>query len=452
MPLVNIAGNDFAIEVDGPAAAPVLLLSNSLSSDLSMWDEQMPSWSRHFRVVRYDARGHGRTPAPPGPYTIEQLGRDALGVLDHLGIARAHFCGLSMGGMVGMWLLTHAPERIGRAVLSNTSPHMGPVELWNGRIALAREGGMEATVEATVKRWFPASFHEQSPAAIDRMRAMIRRTSVAGYVGCCEAIRDMDQRESIRAIRNPVLVIIGAKDPATTPEAGRAIHAAIPGASVTVLDAAHISNVEQPAAYTRAVEEFLLAATPAGIQPPRFTQLALEQLDASQQSLGEQIMKVSSVGIGGPYNILLRSPVLGQRMFDLLHYLRWNTSLPLALNEFAILIVGRQWRSQVEWLAHGPIALKAGLPAHVVADLKANRRPAPMQPAEAAVYDFVTELIGERKVSDATFERARSLLGEQQVVDLTAVTGTYTTIAMLLEMAHQGVPPGREPPFGADQR
>jgi 3-oxoadipate enol-lactonase len=162
-----------------------------------------------------------------------------------------------MGGMVGMWLLTHAPERIDRAVLANTSAHMGPRELWNGRIRVAQEGGMEATVEPTVKRWFPAAFHASAPAAIDRMRAMIRRTSVVGYVGCCEAIRDMDQRESIRAIRRPTLVVIGAYDPATTPEAGRAIHAAIPGAAITVLEAAHISNVEQPEAFTQVVERFL---------------------------------------------------------------------------------------------------------------------------------------------------------------------------------------------------
>lgn len=256
MPVLRIQGEDFAFRVDGPAAAPALLLSNSLSSDMAMWDEQVPHWAKHFRVVRYDQRGHGETPAPPGPYTMDQLGRDAVAVLDHLEIRQAHFCGLSMGGMVGMWLLTHAPERIGRAVLSNTSAHMGPVDLWNGRIALAREGGMEATVEATVQRWFPASFHEAAPAAIERMRDMIRRTSVAGYIGCCEAIHDMDQRDTIRAIRNPVLVIIGAKDPATTPEAGRAIHAAIPGAKLAVLDAAHISNVERPEAFTRTVEDF----------------------------------------------------------------------------------------------------------------------------------------------------------------------------------------------------
>lgn len=261
MPIVDIQGNSFAVRCDGPDTAPALLLSNSLSSDLSMWDEQVPHWAKRFRIIRYDQRGHGQTAAPPGAYSMDQLGRDALAVLDHFSIPRAHFCGLSMGGMVGLWLLTHAPERIGRAVLSNTSAYMGPADLWNGRIALAREGGMEATVEPTVKRWFPASFHSAAPAAIERMRDMIRRTSLAGYVGCCEAIRDMDQRESIRAIRNPVLVIIGAKDPATTPEAGRAIHAAIPGAALAVLDAAHISNVEQPDAYMSTVQTFLLEQT-----------------------------------------------------------------------------------------------------------------------------------------------------------------------------------------------
>ena len=158
-------------------------------------------------------------------------------------------------------------------------------------------------------------------------------------------------------------------------------------------------------------------------------------------------MKISRVGLGGPYNTLLRSPVLGQRMFDLLHYLRWNSSVPLRLNEFAILITGRLWRSQVEWFAHVPIALKAGLSPEIIADLKVNKRPANMKPDEAVVYDFVMELSTKHKVSDETFNRAKELLGEQQVVDLTAVTGTYVTLAMLMEMAEQSVPPGEEPPF-----
>jgi len=167
-----------------------------------------------------------------------------------------------------------------------------------------------------------------------------------------------------------------------------------------------------------------------------------------QRPLGEAIMKISSVGIAGPYNPMLRSPVFGQRMFDLLDYLRWHSSLPLRLNEFAILITGRLWRSQVEWYAHGPLALKAGLPPTIIADLRANKRPAGMQPDEAAVYDFVMELSTKHAVSDETFARAKTLLTEQQVVDLTAVTGTYVTIAMLLAMAEEGVPPGQEAPFG----
>jgi 4-carboxymuconolactone decarboxylase len=180
---------------------------------------------------------------------------------------------------------------------------------------------------------------------------------------------------------------------------------------------------------------------------PRFPQLSTEQLTDAQKPLGEEIMKVSSVGLGGPYNPLLRSPVLGQRMLDLLHYLRWETSVPLKLNEFAILIIGRQWRSQVEWYAHAPLAIKAGLSPDIVAELKANKRPANMPPEEAAVYDFVTELTTKHAVSDETFTRAKELLGEQQVVDLTAVAGTYIAVAMQLAMAEQSVPVGKEEPF-----
>ena len=184
------------------------------------------------------------------------------------------------------------------------------------------------------------------------------------------------------------------------------------------------------------------------IQEPRFPQVALADLHEYQRPLAEQIMKVSSIGLQGPYNPLMRSPVLGQRIYDLLYYLRWHSSLPLHLNEMAILIIGRQWRSQVEWFAHAPIALKAGLPESLVADLKARKRPADMQPEEAAVFDFVTELSTNHKVSDATFACAKAVFNEQQIVDLTATAGTYVTIAMLLAMAEQQVPEGKAPPFG----
>jgi 4-carboxymuconolactone decarboxylase len=186
---------------------------------------------------------------------------------------------------------------------------------------------------------------------------------------------------------------------------------------------------------------------PATAKEPRFPQLTMDQLDEKQKPLGEQIMKVSSLGIGGPYNSMLRSPVLGQLLFDLFYYLRWQTSVPTRLNEFAILIIGRQWRSQVEWYAHAPIAAKAGLSADIIAELKAGKRPANMAVDEAVVYDFVTELTTTQKVSDETYARAKKVFSDQQIVDLTAVAGNYVMVAMMLAMAEQTVPPDKEPPF-----
>jgi len=186
---------------------------------------------------------------------------------------------------------------------------------------------------------------------------------------------------------------------------------------------------------------------PATGKEPRFPQLTMDQLDEKQKPLGEQIMKVSSVGLGGPYNPMIRSPVLGQRLYDLFYYLRWQTSVPTRLNEFAILIIGRQWRSQVEWYAHAPIAAKAGLSADIIAELKAGKRPSRMAEDEAVVYDFVTELTTTRKVSDETYARAKKVFNDQQIVDLTAVAGNYVMVAMLLAMAEQTVPPGKEEPF-----
>jgi len=183
----------------------------------------------------------------------------------------------------------------------------------------------------------------------------------------------------------------------------------------------------------------------------RFPQLVMERLSGEQKPLAEQIMKISSVGIGGPYNVLLRSPVMARRMYDLLDYLRWHTSVPARLNEFAILIQARLWRSQVEWFAHYPLALKAGLRDSVAADLKANRRPRAMQSDESAVYDFCMELATRHEVSDEVFQRARALFSEQQLADLIVLSGTYATVAMVLSAAQQGVPPGKEPPFSAGE-
>lgn len=190
-----------------------------------------------------------------------------------------------------------------------------------------------------------------------------------------------------------------------------------------------------------------MMAVPATSKEPRFPQLTMDQLDEKQKPLGEQIMKVSSVGLGGPYNPMIRSPVLGQRLYDLFYYLRWQTSVPTRLNEFAILIIGRQWRSQVEWFAHAPLAAKAGLSADVIAELKQGKRPSKMAEDEALVYDFVTELTTTKKVSDETYARAKKVFNDQQIVDLTAVAGNYVMVAMMLAMAEETVPPGKEAPF-----
>ena len=195
-----------------------------------------------------------------------------------------------------------------------------------------------------------------------------------------------------------------------------------------------------------------MLAGPAISKQPRFPQLTMDQLDEKQKPLGEQIMKVSSVGLGGPYNPMIRSPVLGQRLFDLFYYLRWQTSVPTRLNEFAILIIARQWRSQVEWFAHAPLAAKAGLSSDIIAELKEGKRPSRMAEDEALTYDFVTELTTTQKVSDETFARAKKVFNDQQIVDLTAVAGNYVMVAMILAMAEETVPPGKEPPFKVGEK
>lgn len=185
---------------------------------------------------------------------------------------------------------------------------------------------------------------------------------------------------------------------------------------------------------------------------PRFPQLTMDELNEQQKLLGEQIMKVSSVGLGGPYNPMIRSPVLGQRLYDLFYYLRWQTSVSTRLNEFAILIIGRQWRSQIEWFVHAPLAANAGLSAKVIAELKAGNRPSKMAEDEAVVYDFVTELTTTRKVSDETYARAKKIFHDQQIVDLTAVVGNYVMVAMLLAMAEETVPSDKEEPFKVGEK
>lgn len=235
---------------------PVLVFSNSLGTNLSMWDPQMKQLSRSFRVLRYDTRGQGQSSAPAAEYRIEQLGQDVLHLLDALKVDRVHFCGLSMGGMIGMWLGVHAPERLHSLVLCNTAARIGTVDGWNSRIETVRKGGMKAIAGTVIQLWFTPEFRRASSQIVARAQEMLEKASPVGYAGCCAAIRDMDQREEMAQITAPTLVIYGGKDPVTPPAEAHFLTTRIPGAAKMELDAAHLSNVEQPDAFTQAVGDF----------------------------------------------------------------------------------------------------------------------------------------------------------------------------------------------------
>jgi 3-oxoadipate enol-lactonase len=245
-------------QFEGSEDAPVLVMANSLGTTLRMWDDQAPALRERFRLLRYDHRGHGGSPVPPGPYRIEDLGRDALALLDGLGIEHFSFCGLSIGGMVGMWLASEAPERVEHLVLCCTSALLGPRELWDERIRVAREEGMDALVDSVVPRWFTPEFFSSDPETVEKAAGMLRETDPGGYAGCCAAIRDMDLRSRLGGIRAPTLVISASDDPATPPEHGELIRDSILGAGFEVVpNASHLANMQRPEAVTREILDHL---------------------------------------------------------------------------------------------------------------------------------------------------------------------------------------------------
>jgi 3-oxoadipate enol-lactonase len=225
---------------------PPLVLMGSIGSSLAMWEPQLPALADRFRVVRVDHRGHGGSPVPAGPYTIADLGADVIALLDHLGEPEVSVCGLSMGGMVGMWLATHAPERVTALALLATSAYLGPT-LWEQRIAAVEAGGMAAIVDGAMSRWFTAGFRARRPAEVARFAAMLTATPPDGYVACCAAIRDMNQRADVAQISAPTLIMVGADDVATPPAHARDLAGRIAGSRLEeVPDAAHLLNVERP--------------------------------------------------------------------------------------------------------------------------------------------------------------------------------------------------------------
>ena len=245
--------------IDGPADAPVLVLSNSLGTCADMWARQIPTLSQHFRVVRYDTRGHGKSSVPAGEYTFSQLAGDVVELLDHLNIDQASFCGLSMGGPTGLQLALDHPQRLRKLVLSNTAARIGSAEGWTSRIEAVAQNGLENMAPGLVERWLTDDFRAAQPGLTQVLVDMLRRTSNEGYSANCAALRDADLRARLSEIKVPTLVIAGTQDPATTPENGRELQAGIAGAQYVELNTSHIANWEQPQAYTRALVDFLTA-------------------------------------------------------------------------------------------------------------------------------------------------------------------------------------------------
>jgi 3-oxoadipate enol-lactonase len=257
---VSVNGIQINYTLEGPADGPVVTMSHSLATDLSMWDPQAKALAQRYRVLRYDTRGHGGSDAPAGAYSLGQLADDARGLLKALGVAKTHWIGLSMGGMIGQALALSSPELLKSVSLCDTSSRIPPDmrHLWDERIATVEAKGMEPMVEPTVARWFTPTFLETRKDAVEPVKAMIRKTPPKGYVGCCHAIRVLDLTDRLSAIKLPTLIIVGAQDLGTPVAASQAIHERIQGSELVILDpASHLSNLEQPQAFTEALQTFL---------------------------------------------------------------------------------------------------------------------------------------------------------------------------------------------------
>jgi 3-oxoadipate enol-lactonase len=257
MPEASVRGITMQYEWIGREDAPVLVLSSSLGTTLSLWEPQLEAFARFFRVLRYDMRGHGGSSVTSGPYSIKMLAQDLLGLLDELQVSSAAYCGISIGGVIGQWLAIHAPQRFYRMVFSNTAAKIGTSDGWNQRMEQVRHKGMSSVADAVVARWFTEKFMSAQPETIGAMRKMLLGCDPEGYTAACAAIRDMNLRALASSIRAPVCILGGAHDPATTMEDARWLHQQIAGSCLVELQTSHISNVEAATEFNAAVLQFL---------------------------------------------------------------------------------------------------------------------------------------------------------------------------------------------------
>ncbi|MEY4932440.1 MAG: 3-oxoadipate enol-lactonase [Pseudomonadota bacterium] len=257
MPFIHANGHRVHYRLEGPDAAPVVIFSNSLGTRFTMWDAQAAALRDRYRVLRYDARGQGDSEVTPGPYSIDLLGRDVVALADALGLGRFHFCGLSMGGLIGLWLGLNAGSRLGRLVVANTAARVGTAEIWNARIATVEARGMPEIAVAAYGRWFTEAFVKRSPELAEPIRQGLLDANPAGYAASCAAVRDADFRDSVARIATPLLYIGGTFDPVTTIADGQFVVTRVPGARLVELPASHLSNIESAAEFTAALQTFL---------------------------------------------------------------------------------------------------------------------------------------------------------------------------------------------------
>jgi 3-oxoadipate enol-lactonase len=257
VPIASLKDTSLHYELEGPEGATVVVLSNSLGTELSLWEPQVAALTRYYRVLRYDTRGHGGSRAPGIAYSLDDLGGDVLDLLNLLEIEKFHVCGVSLGGITALWLAIHAPQRVLSLMPCNTAARIGSVSSWNVRIEQVTEHGLASIADATMERWFTESFRRSDPARVEAARRMLLHTDAQGYIACCAALRYADLRDAVASIASPALVVSGTHDPVTPPSDGQYLQGAIPSARYCELNAAHISNVEQSEAFLQTMLEFL---------------------------------------------------------------------------------------------------------------------------------------------------------------------------------------------------
>jgi len=258
MPIAKANNLDIAYRVDGPENGPTIVMSNSLMSSMAMWDWNIEALTDRYRVIRYDTRGHGKTSVTPGPYSIELLAKDLIALIDSLGVAKAHFVGLSMGGMICQYIGAHFSDRVLSLSLCDTASEMPPRSLWEERFAIANSKGIQGLVDGTIQRWFLGAFISQNPETIAKVRQMILATPVEGYLGCASAVRDMAQSTMLLKIKAPTCIITGKQDPACTVDQATVLHRLIPHSSLTIIDqAAHLANIEKPKEFNSTLRNFI---------------------------------------------------------------------------------------------------------------------------------------------------------------------------------------------------